>query len=274
MSSPERRSRVPIWRAARPARCCSRPDWRLCRPAPCSRSIPTPAVDPTSAVTGSIGAELSTIAVKPVTTRVGQEVRNHLIFLFNGGKGEPAAPRYTLDLAVAAVSEATANIQVNEENEPTAAILTAAASYRLIDSTGKMVASGKRQFAASYDVPRQEFAAFRAQRDAENRAARELAELLRLAIAQDLARGPPPPADGCNPSRTDASALRDRQPIFWPVLAQSARNVSSPLSVSGCLTSAFSVAGGTVATSAPISAACLTWFTVRIEAARISVWKS
>src|SRR5690606_1889589 len=64
------------------------------------------------------------------------------------------------------------------------------------------------------------------------------------------------------------------QPIFWPVFAQSARKASKPLSVSGCLTSAFSVAGGTVATSAPIIATCLTWFTVRTEAARISVLKS
>lgn len=72
--------------------------------------------------------------------------------------------------------------------------------------------------------------------------------------------------------RSFASAAA--QPIVWPVFAQSARNCSSPLSVSGCFTSAFSVAGGTVATSAPISAACLTWFTVRIEAARISVLKS
>jgi LPS-assembly lipoprotein len=53
-----------------------------------------------------------------------------------------------------------------------------------------VVSNGDRQFSASYDVPRQEFAAVRAQRDAENRAARELAELLRLAIAQDLSRAP------------------------------------------------------------------------------------
>ena len=64
------------------------------------------------------------------------------------------------------------------------------ATYKLVDSTGKLVSNGDRQFSASYDVPRQEFAAFRAQRDAENRAARELAELLRLAIAQDLSRAP------------------------------------------------------------------------------------
>jgi LPS-assembly lipoprotein len=141
-------------------------------------------------VTGSIGAELSTVAVKPVTNRVGQEVRNHLIFLFNGGKGDPAAPRYTLDIIVVAISEATTNIQVNKENEPTSAILTTRASYRLTDSKGTMVATGNRQFMSAYDVPRQEFAALRAQRDAENRSARELAELVRMAVAQDLSKRP------------------------------------------------------------------------------------
>jgi LPS-assembly lipoprotein len=143
-----------------------------------------------SAVTGSIGAELSTVSVKPATTRVGQEVRNRLLFLLYGGQAEPAAPRYTLTLAVTAISEASANIQVNTENEPTAAIETVRASYSLADSSGTVVATGKRQFSASYDVPRQEFAALRARIDAENRAARELAELLRLAIAHDMARGP------------------------------------------------------------------------------------
>jgi LPS-assembly lipoprotein len=141
-------------------------------------------------VTGSIGGELSAIAVKPAVNRVGQEVRNDLLFLFYGGKAEPAAPRYTLTISVSAYSEASANIQVNTVNEPTAAIETVRASYKLVDTTGKVVANGDRQFSASYDVPRQEFAAVRAQRDAENRAARELAELLRMAIAQDLSRAP------------------------------------------------------------------------------------
>ena len=73
------------------------------------------------AVTGSIASDLSTISVKPVTTRVGQEVRNQLIFLLHGGQAEPAKPRYTLVLAVGSISEASANIQINTENEPTAA---------------------------------------------------------------------------------------------------------------------------------------------------------
>jgi LPS-assembly lipoprotein len=143
-----------------------------------------------STVTGSIGTELSMVSVKPATTRVGQQVRNRLLFLFYGGKAEPAVPRYTLSMVVTSISEASANIQINEENEPTAAVETVRASYSLRDSSGTVVATGNRQFAASYDVPRQEFAAYRAQIDAENRAARELAELLRLAIAQDLAKAP------------------------------------------------------------------------------------
>lgn len=63
------------------------------------------------------------------------------------------------------------------------------------------------------------------------------------------------------------------QRIDWPVLPQSARNAARPLSVSGWALSPLSTAGGTVATSAPARADSLTWFGVRIEAARISVEK-
>ena len=152
-----------------------------------------------STVTGSIASELSTISVKPATTRVGQEVRNKLLFLLYGGQAEPAAPRYTLALVVSSISEASANIQVNTVNEPTAAIETVRATYQLTDSSGTVVATGQRQFAASYDVPRQEFAAVRARIDAENRAAREVAELVRLALAHDLAMGSQPSPGRCRP---------------------------------------------------------------------------
>lgn len=140
--------------------------------------------------TGAV-AGLSSIAIKPVNTRYAQEVRNHLIFLLNGGGGQPTAARYTLALGVAALNESAAVVQVARENEPSAGTVTVISTYVLTENdTGKVVASGKRQISASYDKPRQEFAALRAQRDAENRAARELAELLRLALAQDLSRLP------------------------------------------------------------------------------------
>jgi LPS-assembly lipoprotein len=142
----------------------------------------------------SYTAELASIAVKPVSTRHALEVRNHLIFLFGGGQGEPADPRYTLDLRVSPLAEASTLIQVGTENEPTSAMLTMKASYRLFNAAGDIVATGNRQITSSYDVPRQEFAALRARRDAENRAARELAELLRLAVAQNIANPPAQPA--------------------------------------------------------------------------------
>ena len=144
-----------------------------------------------------VAADLSSIAIKPVETRYAQEVRNHLIFLFNGGSGQPGAARYGLQLDVTQLREATAVVQEARENEPTAATITLIASYVLTDRQavdkdvpdgGMVIATGRRQIAAAYDVPRQEFAVLRAERDAEIRAARELAELLRLTIAQDLHR--------------------------------------------------------------------------------------
>jgi LPS-assembly lipoprotein len=166
------------------------------------------AAPATGPITSSIGSELSSISIKPPTNRIGQEVRNHLIFLFGGGKGQPATPRYTLDLVVVASTDSTATIQVNDQDEPTAALLTAHASYRLVDTAGKVVSAGDRQITSSYDVPRQEFAAVRAQIDAENRAARELAELVRLALAQDLQRGWKPP--GSDTKTTSGEAVQDK----------------------------------------------------------------
>jgi LPS-assembly lipoprotein len=186
MSSPERKS---LLSRLRPAAACLLAAGLLGVSACSVQPLYSDGPVANSTVTGSIGTELSMVAVKPAITRVGQEVRNRLLFLLYGGQAEPAAPRYTLTLVVTSISEASANIQVAEESEPTAAIETVRASYSLKDSSGAVVARGNRQFMASYDVPRQEFAAVRARIDAENRAARELADLLRLALAQDLAMG-------------------------------------------------------------------------------------
>lgn len=145
----------------------------------------------TAGVPSGVRGELSQIVIKPVNTRYGQEVRNHLIFLFGGGKGQPAAAKYSMQLIVTAAHESAALVQNTDtdDNEPTAGSVTVAATYVVTDSaTGQAVASGRRQMASSYDLPRQEYAAMRARRDAENRAARELAQMVQLAIAQDFSR--------------------------------------------------------------------------------------
>ena len=149
--------------------------------------------DPSNAgASAGTAAELASIAVKPVNTRYAQLVRNELIFLLGGGAGEATNPRYTLDLGVSSQQMATAVAPAStsdEVNVPTAATVTLTARYKLTElASDKVVASGSRNVTSSIDVPRQEYAAMRAESDAQRRAARELAQLLRFAIAQDLAR--------------------------------------------------------------------------------------
>jgi LPS-assembly lipoprotein len=140
-------------------------------------------------VQADVAAVLSSIAIEPADTRHEQEVRNHLIFLFRGGAGEPVAPAYSLALDVASRTQSAALQQVADEDEPTAGIVTLTADYQLTrTATGELAVSGRRQVTAAFDRPRQQYAAARAERDAENRAARELAELIRLGVAQDLLR--------------------------------------------------------------------------------------
>lgn len=137
----------------------------------------------------AVTADLSSIAIKPVDKRYAQQVRNHLIFLFGRGAGQPASPAYTLVLNVSARHESAAVVQVADDNEPTAGTVTLTANYSLT-ATGSdtVVTSGKRSIAASYDRPLQEFATYRARLNAEDRAARELAELLSVTIAQALSK--------------------------------------------------------------------------------------
>ncbi len=144
-------------------------------------------VSPTAASTMGT-ARLASVEIKPAANRVGQDVRNHLIFLFGGGAGQPAAPAYSMDIAVTAYASNTTAISTAQVNlEPTAGFVSVQGTYRLTDTaTGQLISSGTRSVQAPYDIPVQNFAAQRAVRDAENRGARELAELLRLVVAQEL----------------------------------------------------------------------------------------
>lgn len=122
--------------------------------------------------------------------RVAQEVRNHLIFLFGGGAGAAAQPAYGLSTAVTTRRTAAARVQpTTRDEEPTAAVVTVRVQYVMTDArSGERIAGGIRLATAAFDISRQEFASVRAERDAQNRAAREAAELVRMAVAQELVR--------------------------------------------------------------------------------------
>ncbi|MDP3897357.1 MAG: LPS assembly lipoprotein LptE [Mesorhizobium sp.] len=187
MSLPERRSRTSTPRAGLAFSLAL----VLLAGAGCTvRPLYSDAATTTGALAGP-AERLSSVAVKPETTRHGLEVRNHLLFLLNGGAARTTTPTYTLELGVSSQNATTAVIQQTKDTEPTAGSIILTSTYRLTEiATGKSDAIGRRSISASFDVPRQEFAAMRAERDAQNRAARELAELLRHAVAQDLDRLP------------------------------------------------------------------------------------
>lgn len=135
-------------------------------------------------------AALASIAVTQAGDRVGQEVRNHLIFLLAGGAGQPASPVYQLQLSTSShISQAPSVSATEVTLRPTTGFVALRGNYTLVEiATGRVISAGTRTVQAPYDIPGQNFAAQRAVRDAENRGARELAEMLRLAIAQEMQR--------------------------------------------------------------------------------------
>jgi LPS-assembly lipoprotein len=136
----------------------------------------------TDAATG--GAALSQVTVSDVDSRVGQQLRNHLLFLLHGGR-DPVESRYEARIRVS--SSNTEYAAVRNIRDFTAGAVTVTVSYDLIDKTTlSRVAGGSRIASAPYDRTAQNFANSRAVRDAENRAAREAAEQLRMALAADL----------------------------------------------------------------------------------------
>ncbi|OCO99772.1 MULTISPECIES: LPS assembly lipoprotein LptE [unclassified Ensifer] len=130
---------------------------------------------------------LAAIEISDADDRVEQEVRNALIFLVAGGQGEPANPQYHLALNV--TSRAMGVLYDQAKDRAGAGRIVVKADYNLTKTgTGETVKSGNRSAVALVDFPVQEFAKVRAIRDGENRAAKELAELIRADIAAALSR--------------------------------------------------------------------------------------
>lgn len=128
---------------------------------------------------------LAAMDVDPVNSRTAQQVRNRLLFALNGGR-QQSGGRYRVSLTV---KELTKTLSVEASGlAPTSAQVRVRVDYSLIDKqNGSVVATGQQQSLAAYDRTPQNFSNQRAERDAQNRAAHEVAEKLRLVIAQNVA---------------------------------------------------------------------------------------
>lgn len=137
-----------------------------------------------SAGGAAVTTALSGITIDPVDNRVGQELRNRLIFEL-GGAG--AAPAYRMKLVV---TSAEAALGVTPIEAAPAYALTVSATYEVTSiATGDIVLRGTSRGTASFDRINQIYANTRARIDAENRAAGLAADDIRVRLAAAASKG-------------------------------------------------------------------------------------
>ena len=144
-------------------------------------------VKPLYATDSGTQQAMAAIDFSEADDRVELEVRNNLVFMAGGGAGEPVNPQYDVDFNV---TPRYIGVLLDLKTDlPRAGRVELRADFTLKrHGTEEILRTGKRRAVALVDYPTQEFAKIRATRDAENRAARELAELMRADIASWLGR--------------------------------------------------------------------------------------
>ncbi|WMS44291.1 hypothetical protein RDV64_07845 [Acuticoccus sp. MNP-M23] len=126
--------------------------------------------------------DLKAIVIDPPGNRVGQEIRNELMFLFGGDGGGPDQELYRLRIIEDAATDPLA-IEL-EEDLPAAVLLTLNSTFILSEiATGKTLLTGSSNATASYDFSSQRFSNVRAERDAGTRAAKIMAQNIGARIA-------------------------------------------------------------------------------------------
>lgn len=121
--------------------------------------------------------------------RLGNEVRNALIFGLTGGSGTNS-PAYRLKINLSGSNQSV--IVDTTTARPDMEIYGLDATYSLTElATGKIVLTGRASSRASYDIPgqQQRFARSRGERDSQNRASTVLAEQIKTRLASYFVSG-------------------------------------------------------------------------------------
>jgi LPS-assembly lipoprotein len=135
------------------------------------------------------GARLSEVMagvdITPIPGRVGQKLRNELIFANTGG-GNAAQTRYRLDIVI---RESVTDQLVQITGDATGQVYQLDAAFKLIDaSNNAVIYQGRAISRAPYNRFQEVFANVRARYDAENRAARTISESIKTQVAAYLSR--------------------------------------------------------------------------------------
>ncbi len=141
-----------------------------------------------SAVGGAdVEQQLAQVDVATIPGRVGQQLRNEVIYQTTGG-GQPAESAYRLEVAI---RESVTSTLVQIDGDARSSVYNLDASFRLVRLSDKTVAlEGKSYARAGFERFKSIFSNVRAREDAENRAAKTIGEDLKSRIAAFLASTP------------------------------------------------------------------------------------
>lgn len=139
----------------------------------------------TSTVGGSVKSAMRSIEIPEMKGLMGHYFRNELVFELDGSGDPDAQRKLRLD---ANLAESVEVITVDyAAGRADSAVLTATATWKVTRiGTGEVVSSGTNSVRAPYERSSQRFASVRAARDAQIRAAKNLATIVRGQIAADL----------------------------------------------------------------------------------------
>jgi LPS-assembly lipoprotein len=146
------------------------------------------------------GVAMASIYVEPVPERVGTQLRNELLDLF-GASGQAGGAAYQLKLLI--TRELTQPVSLERNATITRFNYQLTAHYELIPANATAPATaGDVTSLTAYNVASSPYATVIAQRDASDRAARDIAERIRTELAVYFRQA----AGGLNASLTPAAA--------------------------------------------------------------------
>lgn len=134
-----------------------------------------------------VAGGLARVAVETPETRTGHLLREKLEDAFAGGPGAEAAYRLTV-----ALDEQRYARGIGSDDSATRYELAVRADWTLADRrTGAVVASGSRPVTVSHDASVQPYASLTALEDAQERAAAQAAQLIRVDLLKVFQGRPP-----------------------------------------------------------------------------------
>jgi LPS-assembly lipoprotein len=123
---------------------------------------------------------LAQLDVATIPGRVGQRIRNDLIFQSSGG-GELLPPTHRLEVSI---TESVLSTLVKPDGDALAQVYSLQANFKLIDiKTKQVVLTGTSNGRAGFERFQSIYSNVRARDDAENRAARTVADDLKTRVS-------------------------------------------------------------------------------------------